>query len=84
MDVYCKRCGEPYDLYHVQQDMEATERRRFWDGEGCSSCYGKPVERTPFRAQVTAALHDLMGGDVDGLAASLEDAEGMFGGEFWE
>ncbi len=84
MDLYCKRCGEPYDFDHIQHEITATERRRFWDGEGCPSCYGKPVETRPFRAQVAGALQDLFGDDVDGLAAEMEDAEQMMGSSFWE
>ena len=84
MDVYCKRCGEPWELDYVQQDMPATERDRFWAGEDCPSCYGKPVERQPFRAMATAALHEVLGDDVDGLAAELEDAEFSMGSSFWD
>jgi hypothetical protein len=29
-------------------------------------------------------LHGLLGDDVDGLAAELEDAEFMLGSDFWE
>ncbi len=83
MDVYCKRCGEPWDLLGVNDgDMTATERDRFWRGEDCPSCHGKAVEKRPFRAELTTVLHDLLGDDVDGLAAELEDAEVMLGGEF--
>ena len=85
MDVYCKRCGEPWDLYGVLHgDLTDTERDRFWRGEGCPSCHGKAVEKRPLRAELTTALHDLLGDDVDGLAAELEDAEFMLGGEFWD
>jgi hypothetical protein len=84
MDVYCKRCGEPWDLYGVQHgDMTATERDSFWSGEGCPSCHGKAVEKRPLRADLTSALHEILGDDVDGLAAELEDAEFLLGGEFW-
>jgi len=111
MDVYCKRCGEPWDVYGVEHgDLDDEERRRFWAGEGCPSCYGKepcdreePCEecsewdgvfclaskskaltRKPARAELTAALHEIMGDDIDGLAAELEDAEFLLGKEFWE
>lgn len=85
MDVYCKRCGEPWDLYGVEHgDMTDDERRRFWAGEGCPRCYGKPVAKRPFRAEVTSVLHDLLGDDLDGLAAELDDAEFMLGKEFWD
>lgn len=85
MDVYCKRCGEPWDLYGVEHgDMTPVERKRFWAGMGCPSCYGKPIEKCPLRAELTATLHDVLGDDLDGLAAELDDAEFWLGKEFWE
>lgn len=113
MDVYCKRCGEPWDLYGVQHgDMTATERDSFWRGEGCPACYrqqpcdmeedceecpeydwdirscrankSKKLTRTPFRSQLMAAFETMLGDDVDGLAAELEDAEALLGSEFWD
>jgi len=113
VDVYCKRCGEPWDVYGVEHgDMDDHERRRFWAGEGCPSCFGKEpctadydcdecpefdrsifsclanrdknLARQAFRAQVTAALHEILGDDIDGLAAELEDAEFLLGEKFWE
>ena len=47
MDLYCKRCGEPFDFFLVQEEMQATERRRFYDGKGCPACYGKEVKLRP-------------------------------------
>jgi hypothetical protein len=64
--------------------MTDDERRRFWSGEGCPSCYGKPIEKRPFRAKATGVLHDLLGDDLDGLATELEDAEFLLGKKFWE
>ncbi len=85
MDVYCKRCGEPWDLYGVEHgDLTDDERIRFWKGLGCPSCFGKAVERRPFRAEATAVLHEVLGDDLDGLAAELEDAEFMLGKDFWD
>ena len=75
MDVYCPRCGEPYEIYHLEHDASSEERRRFWDGDGCASCYGKEVKRRPFRAQAAEVLHDILGDDIDGLAAMMEDFE---------
>ena len=84
MDVYCKRCGEPWDLLGVNDgDMTAAERDSFWKGEYCPSCHGKTVEKRPFRAELATVLHEVLGDDVDGLAAEMEDAELMFGEEFW-
>lgn len=84
-DVYCKRCGEPWEFLYVQHDMTEEERERFWSGEGCPACYGKPApEKKPFRAQLASAFHDVLGDDLDGLAAEMEDAEYLLGKEFWE
>ena len=84
MDIYCRRCGEPWDAYGVQHgDLTPEERDRFLRGEGCPSCFGKEVERRPFSAQLTSVLGDLLGDDVDGLAAELEDAEFLMGKDFW-
>ena len=86
MDVYCKRCGEPFDLYGVNNDdMTPIERSRFWSGEGCPCCIGRPApEKRPFRSELQEALEDILGDDHDGLAAEMEDAEAMFGDEFNE
>lgn len=84
MDIYCKRCGEPYDIFSLTDDMTPEEAGRFKRGEGCPCCYGKPVEKQPFRAQLASALGGILGDDVDGLAAEMEDAEAMMGKEFWE
>ncbi len=83
MDVYCKRCGEPFELYGINFDFTPEERNHFWSGEGCPCCYGKPApEKRPFRCRVQEALESALGDDHDGLAASMEDAEDMLGDEF--
>ncbi len=84
MDLYCKRCGEPWDFDYVQHEMESNERQRFHAGKGCPSCYGKAVGKRPFRAMIAEALGDVLGDDLDGLAAEMEDAEYMLGGQFWD
>ena len=84
MDLYCQRCGEPYDYFHVHDEMALTERNAFLRGEYCPSCKGKTIEKRPFRAQLAAALGDLLGDDTDGLAAEMEDAEAMLGQAFWD
>ena len=116
MDVLCERCGEPWDLYGVEHgDMTATERFRFWRGEGCPSCYGKTpdseeqgcelcwsnglnrpliapdgdclgpecdcpchhlrrrMERTRLGRQAQVAMRQVLGDDLDGLTAMMED-----------
>ena len=84
MDLYCKRYGEPYDFFHVQDEMQGTEGRRSYDVDGCPARYGKEIKRRPCRAQAMEALHEILGDDLDGLAAELEDAELLMGSGLWE
>lgn len=83
MDLYCKRCGEPWELDYVMHEMSPEEKQAFLRGEYCPACKGKEVEERPFRAQLTSALHEVLGDDIDGLAAELEDAEYLLGDKFW-
>lgn len=85
MDLYCQRCGEPFDQYGVYNgDMTAEEKQLFLDGKECPSCHGKKIEKKPFRAELASVLSDVLGDDTDGIAAEMDDAEHMFGNEFWE
>lgn len=86
MDLYCMLCGEPYDLFHVQDEMRYRERLDFKAGKGCPACdWGKkaPAEK-PFRAQLASEIAILSGDDIDGLASDMEDAAMFFGSEFWD
>jgi hypothetical protein len=84
MDLYCSRCGEPWELDYVMHDMAPEEKEAFLKGEYCPSCKGKEIEKRPLRAELAGALQDILGDDIDGIAAEMEDADYMFGSEFWE
>jgi hypothetical protein len=80
MDIYCPRCGEPWDRLSLNPsygDMTEQESRDFQDGKGCPCCINKPLsELSPEgieRGYYTGALMDVLGDDLDGLAATLED-----------
>ena len=79
MDLLCERCGEPWDRLSLTDDMTATERRRFFGGEGCPCCYGREkgfeerAERTSFARMAQSAFRDALGDDLDGVAAMMED-----------
>lgn len=108
MDLYCKRCGEPWEMDYVQHDMTILERVAFNKGDGCPCCIDKQIcdlkipcsecehqqedryscrlnkFKRPYRAEIAEALGDLLGDDIDGLAAEMEDAEFSLGSKFWE
>jgi len=37
-DLFCKKCGEPWDVGHVYEEMSEAEREALLRGEGCPSC----------------------------------------------
>jgi hypothetical protein len=112
MDLYCQRCGEPWDFYGVYHgDLEPEEKDDFIKGRGCPACNGQVMctrpnscqdcdqgaensqgiftclqghFKRPFRAELASVLTDILGEDVDGIAAEMEDAEWLFGKGFWE
>jgi hypothetical protein len=128
VDIYCTRCGEPWDIatfhevideqhadaiadlrethYGVRtadevygrnghpdrwtsvksQAYQADYERLFWKpmldrfhSEGCAATgWCPPCEpRRTARSMAASALYEIMGDDVDGIAAILEDAEYM-------
>ena len=81
MDIYCPVCSEPLDVLELHTFTGSTaanfeDARRIFVSDGCGTLYGKPcVENRTLRSEVTLALADVLGDDVDGIAAMLEDAE---------
>ncbi len=73
MDIYCPRCGEPFDVFSLTDDMTPQESKDFKAGRGCPCCKGKEVKDRPRRAEASSVLLDLLGDDIDGVAAELED-----------
>lgn len=76
MDLVCTSCSEPWDLYYVLHD-EPHEFTR--SGAGiikCPCCKDRTTELTKEERERLAAareLGELLGDDVDGYAAELED-----------
>lgn len=72
MDLYCCKCGEPMDFH----EFESHEERKAFRDKGCAGvswlrdCEG---DGTSFEAMAMSAMGDLMGDDIDGIAASLDD-----------
>jgi len=74
MDIYCPRCGEPWEHDHVQHDMAPEERDDLLTGRGCSTrCRLNPPEDSD-RCIASSAILELCPDDLDGAAALMEDA----------
>lgn len=120
VDIYCPKCGEPWDMdtlheeaaeaygvpyYVTEDDRRAMVRNPAYDPDayavhyqavraafqtkGCGealpfittgTAFGKPCEREAdasdgrlTNSAAAAALYDLLGDDLDGAAAMLED-----------
>jgi hypothetical protein len=84
MDVYCHNCGEPWDtweLHEIAQEMEVPYNTLAADfrsrgcvalGQPATTCTAHPDAG---RSALIAAVYDVLGDDMDGAAAMLEDAE---------
>jgi hypothetical protein len=79
MDLICTSCGEPWDLdYVLHEEPEAFEKK----GSAIVSCpccpekKSKVTEKQRLRLDAARELGELLGDDVDGYAAELEDLQG--------
>ena len=80
MDLFCQKCAEPWDLYHVENDMDYDDengKARFKKGEGCPCCdWGKSAPKEqPLAGMAMGAISDLLGDDTDGVASMMDDLE---------
>ena len=77
MDVYCQKCGEPWDVFSLHDIEEETPggRDRFLNGEGCPACdWGKKVpDDVPKRSEAMKTAREVLGDDIDGIAAVMAD-----------
>lgn len=78
-DLLCQRCGEPWDIFYITDDMTEEERQDFHAGRGCPCCRNTPDEdlklspRQKDAVEIQAAMRSVLGDDLDGLAAEMED-----------
>lgn len=84
MDLYCPKCSEPWDNDSIHQEVEdrggnatyhavaAEFRARGCEALGASHGEG---QANPY----ASALYDLLGDDMDGAAAMMEDYSEFFG-----
>lgn len=86
MDLYCSKCGEPVENDELH-DYAASLRMPYADvaqdfrSNGCSAvgmtCSSPSTSVDPTfgltRQEASGALYDLLGDDMDGTAAMMED-----------
>ena len=87
MDIYCRDCGEPWDndcLHDVAKELGTTYSKvaTNFSRIGCKALisdeYGQMTFCKPDRkASARGVLADILGDDMDGYSATLEDMEYM-------
>lgn len=86
MDIYCRNCGEPWEnetLHEVAEEMGKTYAQvaKAFSANGCRAFDGSDYETRHCTADSKSAqrglLADLLGDDMDGYSAMLEDMEYM-------
>ncbi|MFH1416757.1 MAG: hypothetical protein ABII12_00505 [Planctomycetota bacterium] len=76
MDLVCIRCGEPWDMDYVRHEEPEAFKRRGGRIDHCPCCPEKKPKHSAKeqeRLDAIAALADLLGDDIDGLAGTLDD-----------
>lgn len=80
MDLYCTKCGEPWELDSLHDLVEEgraesfTRARVLFQNQGCEA-FGctHNSERDSEVALASSLMFDMLGDDVDGIAAMMED-----------
>ena len=76
MDIYCPICGEPWaiDTLHDADGLSYKQARASFRIRGCETFETKHSEsRDNETSALSAMLFDLLGNDVDGIAAEMAD-----------
>jgi len=84
MDVYCHRCGEPWEIdtfWDVAEEngLSYNDVQQLFKKTGCEVMTGgyKCEVRRDHKGELMTALYDVLGDDFDGIAATLEDFDFM-------
>lgn len=85
MDIRCKYCGEPWDVYSLHEmgdyrgggtsfTYEGARKRFYRLGCGAFEAGSVKCDRNGYgNHEAVSMLQELLGDDVDGLAALTED-----------
>ncbi len=79
MDIKCKNCGEPWDMDSLHDlvaegaAVDFEDARKAFYREGCGA-FGQGCTSVRYGGgSAIEVLQELMGDDIDGLAALTED-----------
>jgi hypothetical protein len=70
-DVYCRKCGEPWDFYYVTHEMIPTEQSDFVKGMCCPRCREKITPEEPDRERALASIIESLN-EIEGLVIHLD------------
>jgi hypothetical protein len=86
MDIYCPRCGEPWDtdeFHYLAEELGTTfnDTMTQFARKGCEvipeQSHNPYAQLDHRRALVAAVAFEIMGDDVDGIVAMMDDAEAL-------
>lgn len=85
-DIRCTVCGEAWDMDTLHDEADESRRtlaavRNDFRKRGCAAINSPHATiRNTAAAEASAILFDMLGDDIDGIAAMLEDGEsfGLF------
>lgn len=85
MDVYCQKCGEPWDYSELAEftiGFDGGTGKDFKTGKGCPACdWGRNLDDLSLpsilRARLSNTLFITLGDDIDGIAAESEDLDSL-------
>ena len=81
MDIYCPICAEPMDMMELHEidGMDFDQARAAFFADGCDAVgFRCSDSRGSMVAAASAALADLLGDDIDGIAAMMDDFVGGY------
>ncbi len=87
MDIYCPKrgCGEPVEMDYLHDVVDEGLHDNFntalhaFQSKGCEAIgFKHSTGNSSMHAEVSEAMYDLLGDDIDGAASMMEDF-GYFG-----
>ena len=80
MDCFCSCCAEPWDMDYVLHEAPEEFERSEGTILHCPTCPDiapRLSESQKTRTSMAAALGDILGDDIDGIGAEMEDLEAL-------